>query len=579
MKRKPIVVLLALLLAFTTVIFAACGGTATATLSVKDDFFTVDEATGVYSKVVDADVTEVDVLSNVEVSAGFTLALYSDKELTKKVDKAEISDGINTFYILATPEKKGEAKTFVVKITRNQEYTITFVDGDVVVKEVKIKAGQKVSEADVTAPEKPGYTFAGWGDFNFDKAPSGSVTVTAQYVANTDTAYKVEHYRKNHGGNYVLFETENKSGTTDTTVDATPKSYEGYKFNAGASAATMSGNVAGDGSLVLKAYYDEEAVTGTVEVYVENADNDEYAPDDAMSATFSEYAGEVYTHDPSVPVGFTLDEGRSILSVTVKRDEPLNNVVKVYLKRVRATVTFKTDADTTVATKTAKYGFGLITAEGAADTAPEFGAEPASGKEFVWAQEGSDDEVFYNTLTGDVTLYRAEREIRRTIEFVGFDKNATYANDGYEFDLPETDRFGENAPVTFTVTVNEDYNKSNVQFVYKKIGDTVGTVLTATFDEAEELYTYTFVPEASGTVEMQGAFEKNTYDVTATVVPFGEWGTISTLEGVTAELDANGVITPVTIAEDGTIGAKLAAGTYTLTIYPPVAPPSPSNSA
>ena len=569
MKRKPIVVLLALLLAFTTVIFAACGGTATATLSVKDDFFTVDD-TGAYVKVVDADVTEVDVLSNVEVSEGFTLALYSDKELTKKVDKAEISDGMNTFYILATPEKKGQSKTFIVKITRTQEYTITFVDGETVIKEVKVKAGQKIDESEVTAPAKPGYTFAGWGDFNFDKAPGGSVTVTAQYVANADTAFKVEHYTKNHNADYVLFETENKTGTTDTTVNVTPKSYAGYKFNAAKSAATMSGTIAGDGSLVLKVYYDEEAVEGTVEVYVENADNDEYALDRNQSTTFSQYAGEVYTHDAIAPTGFIVDENMSHLTVTVKRDEPLNNVVKVYLKRVRATVTFKTDADTAVATKTAKYGFGLIAADGKADTAPEFGADPATGKEFVWALEGSDNEVFYNTLTENVTLYRTEREIRRTIEFVGFNKNATYANDGYEFGLPETDRFGENDAVTFTVTVNENYNKSNVQFVYKKIGDTVGKVLAATFDEAEELFTYTFVPEASGTVEMQGAFEKNTYDVTATVVPFGEWGTISTLEGVTAELDANGVITPVNIAEDGTIGAKLAAGSYTLTIVPPV---------
>lgn len=569
MKRKPIVVLLALLLAFTTVIFAACGGTATATLSVKGDFFTVDD-TGAYVKVVDADVTEVDVLSNVEVSEGFTLALYSDKELTKKVDKAEISDGMNTFYILATPEKKGQSKTFIVKITRTQEYTITFVDGETVIKEVKVKAGQKIDESEVTAPAKPGYTFAGWGDFNFDKAPGGSVTVTAQYVANADTAYKVEHYTKNHNADYVLFETENKTGTTDTTVNVTPKSYAGYKFNAAKSAATMSGTIAGDGSLVLKVYYDEEAVEGTVEVYVENADNDEYALDETQSTTFSQYAGEVYTHDAIAPTGFVVDENMSHLTVTVKRDEPLNNVVKVYLKRVRATVTFKTDADTAVATKTAKYGFGLITADGAADTAPEFGADPATGKEFVWALEGSDNEVFYNTLTENVTLYRTEREIRRTIEFVGFNKNATYANDGYEFGLPETDRFGENDAVTFTVTVNENYNKSNVQFVYKKIGDTVGKVLAATFDEAEELFTYTFVPEASGTVEMQGAFEKNTYDVTAAVVPLGEWGTISTLEGVTAELDANGVITPVNIAEDGTIGAKLAAGSYTLTIVPPV---------
>ena len=571
MKRKPIVVLLALLLAFTTVIFAACGSTATATLSVKDGFFAVDEATGVYSKVVDSDVTEVDVLANVEVNDGFTLSLYSDKELTKKVDKAEINDGINTFYIKAEPTGKGEAKTFVVKITRSQEYTIKFVDGDEVVREIKVKAGSKISEADVTAPVKPGYTFAGWGDFDFDKAPTASATVEARYVANTDTAYKVEHYKKAHGGNYVLGETENKTGTTDTTVNASPKAYDGYKFNAKAS--TMSGTIAGDGSLVLKAYYDEEAVTGKVTVYVENVNNDEYALDDSASTTFEQYNGETYTYDTAAPAGYTIDAAKSTLSVTVNAADPASNVVKVYLKRVRAEVTFK-KGDVTVATKTAKYGFGLITAEGALDAAPAITDTPAAGKEFVWATaEG--EEVDYDRITGNVTLVQTERTISRKIQFAGVNVDADYDADGYEITLPEKESFASGEEVVFYLDVNEDFNKSEVVFIYKKKGETgAGTILAGTLDKATGRYTYRFTPDASGTVEMQGAFEVNSYDVTAVIVPFGEWGTISSFEGVTAELDdGSGVVTPVTIGADGTIGAKLEKGEYTITVTGPVGAP------
>lgn len=571
MKRKPIVVLLALLLAFTTVIFAACGSTATATLSVKDGFFAVDEATGVYSKVVDADVTEVDILANVEVNDGFTLSLYSDKELTKKVDKAEINDGINTFYIKAEPTGKGEAKTFVVKITRTQEYTIKFVDGDEVVKEIKVKAGSKISEADVTAPVKPGYTFAGWGDFDFDKAPTASATVEARYVANTDTAYKVEHYKKAHGSDYVLSDTENKTGTTDTTVNASPKAYDGYKFNAKAS--TMSGTIAGDGSLVLKAYYDEETVTGKVTVYVENVNNDEYALDDNASTTFEEYDGETYTYDTAAPAGFTIDSEKSTLSVTVNAADPASNVVKVYLKRVRTEVTFK-KGDETVATKTAKYGFGLITAEGALDAAPAITDTPAEGKEFVWATADG-EEVDYDRLTGNVTLIQTERTISRKIEFAGVKVDADYDADGYEITLPEKESFANGEEVVFYLDVNEDFNKSEIQFVYKKKGETgAGTILAGTLDKATGRYTYRFTPDASGTVEMQGTFEVNSYDVTAVIAPFGEWGTISSLDGVTAELDdGSGVVTPVTIAADGAIGAKLGKGEYTLTVTGPVGAP------
>lgn len=572
MKRKPIVVLLALLLALTTVIFAACGGsTVTAELSAKDGFFTVDEATGVFSKVVDADVEEVDVLGNVAVNEGFTLSLYKDKGLSEKLEdgKAKIVDGINTFYIKAEPSTdKGEAKTFVVKITRSSVYAVTFKNGDDETV-VTVTAGHKVKESDVPTPAaKPGYTFVGWGDFDFDKAPTESVTVEAVFKANTDTAYKVEHYKKSHDNKTTLVETENKTGTTDTVATASPKTYDGYKFNAKAS--TMSGTIAGDGSLTLKAYYDEEAISGKIIVYVENAGDNEYVLAEDLGGTFTEYDGVTYTYDEkTIPVGFALAADKdNVTEVVMNAADPAANTIKVYLARVRAEVTFK-DGDSTVATKTAKYGFGLITPDGGRDAAPAITDTPSAGKEFVWA-DATGEEINYRTITEAVTLVKTERDITRKIEFIGFNTDANFDTDGYELTLPEKTAFGDGEAVTFYVDVNEDFNKSAVQFVYKSLNETgAGTVLTGTFDEANYRYTYTFTPEASGTVEMQGAFERNTYDVTAKIVPFGEWGTVTTLDGVTADLTVNGAVVPVEIAADGTIETKLVSGTYSLSIVLP----------
>ena len=572
MKRKPIVVLLALLLALTTVIFAACGGsTVTAELSAKDGFFTVDEATGVFSKVVDSDVEEVDVLGNVTVNEGFTLSLYKNKDLSEKLEdgKAKIVDGINTFYIKAEPSTdKGEAKTFVVKITRSSVYAVTFKNGDEE-KVVTVTAGHKVKESDVPTPAaKPGYTFVGWGDFDFDKAPTESVTVEAVFKANTDTAYKVEHYKKTHDNKTTLVETENKTGTTDTVATASPKTYDGYKFNAKAS--TMSGTIAGDGSLTLKAYYDEEAISGKIIVYVENAGDNEYVLAEDLGSTFTEFDGVTYTYDEkTIPVGFALAADKdNVTEVVMNAADPAANTIKVYLARVRAEVTFK-DGDSTVATKTAKYGFGLITPDGERDAAPAITDTPSAGKEFVWA-DATGEEINYRTITEAVTLVKTERDITRKIEFIGFNTDANFDTDGYELTLPEKTAFGDGEAVTFYVDVNEDYNKSAVQFVYKSLNETgAGTVLTGTFDEANYRYTYTFTPEASGTVEMQGAFERNTYDVTAKIVPFGEWGTITTLDGVTADLTVNGAVVPVEIAADGTIETKLVSGTYSLSIVLP----------
>jgi uncharacterized repeat protein (TIGR02543 family) len=110
-----------------------------------------------------------------------------------------------------------------------------------------------------TQPTKTGYTFAGWNDGtntyqagNTFIMPAGDVTLTAQWTANTNTAYKVEHYQQNVDDTYPTtpYETDALTGTTDATVTPLVKTYEGFT-----SPATQTVKIAADGSLVVRYEY------------------------------------------------------------------------------------------------------------------------------------------------------------------------------------------------------------------------------------------------------------------------------------------------------------------------------------
>ena len=133
-----------------------------------------------------------------------------------------------------------------------------------------VKYGAPVAVA--AAATAPGYTFSGWstGDFTM---PAQDVEITGSFTANGDTAYTVEHYQQNLAGDgYDLVEadTEHLTGETDTTATANPKAYTGFTFDGTVEGTVASGNIAGDGSLVLKLYYTRNsyevsyAYTGTV---------------------------------------------------------------------------------------------------------------------------------------------------------------------------------------------------------------------------------------------------------------------------------------------------------------------------
>ncbi len=121
-------------------------------------------------------------------------------------------------------------------------------------------------QATISEPElltKIGYTFNywykdifSWTPFNFSSAQiTSDLILTANWSANTDTQYKVEHYQQDISGpGYTLFETEYLTGTTDSEALAYSKFYY-YFRNTNDDISIYRSNIYGDGSLVLKIYY------------------------------------------------------------------------------------------------------------------------------------------------------------------------------------------------------------------------------------------------------------------------------------------------------------------------------------
>lgn len=136
---------------------------------------------------------------------------------------------------------------------------------------VTMTAQWNTAEIKLTGVERTGYTFAGWkcnvdgkiynaGDTYTisEDAAALNVTFTAQWTADTNTKYVVNHWKQNIGSdagkhdssNYTLAETYNLTGITDTSVTPVVKTYTGFT-----SPDVQTVNINGDGSTVVNYYY------------------------------------------------------------------------------------------------------------------------------------------------------------------------------------------------------------------------------------------------------------------------------------------------------------------------------------
>lgn len=105
-------------------------------------------------------------------------------------------------------------------------------------------------------PTRTGYTFAGWYNgstlYNDGKwQTANSITLTAQWTANTNTVYTVNHYQQNIlDDDYTLLETQKLTGTSDSSITPSTKTYAGFT-----SPLTQTTTILPDGSRLINYYY------------------------------------------------------------------------------------------------------------------------------------------------------------------------------------------------------------------------------------------------------------------------------------------------------------------------------------
>ena len=141
-----------------------------------------------------------------------------------------------------------------------EKYTVTFETGipDWTVSAQKVGYRGRIDVP--TAAEE--YNFVGWTveGMVVDAANlyvTEDITLTAVY--DKEYNYTVKHFLRTITGAYKLQDTEIFTAKMSAVVEATPKIYSGYTFNA--TLSTVRGNVLAGDALVLACYYENDAYT------------------------------------------------------------------------------------------------------------------------------------------------------------------------------------------------------------------------------------------------------------------------------------------------------------------------------
>ena len=249
--------------------------------------------------------------------------LFNEKILTYGQEGGGWNPGVkNTAYIW------GYATT---------SYEVIFnSDGGSAVDTQIVKYGEKATEpTDVT---RLGYDFKGWYTdealtvpFTFDTPITRKTTLYAKWEARTDTPYKVKYYIEKLDGTYDYNDSYEGRGTTDTRIDATKvhnKSYENFTLDLSHPDTVQFGDIAGDGSLVLKLFYTRNTYDYTVRHIKQLPDGSydvAHAEVETLSGKFEALAavtakdyGEHYpTNDADTKQNIKIEKG---LTIDVKYD-------------------------------------------------------------------------------------------------------------------------------------------------------------------------------------------------------------------------------------------------------------------
>lgn len=221
--------------------------------------------------------------------------IYGINTIVTKTIPLAIGD--NVVYLLITSGDGNNISLFTMTIRRHPIYTVSFNTGiETSVPNQYIEETYCASEPD--AIHRDGYTYT-W-DHSFENPIMQETTIDAIWTPNIDTKYKVEYYHQNlENDNFSLIASDTFTGTTDTIINANVKEYEHFTFNE--SISTLSENLNGDESTILKVYYDRNSykvtIASTANVTINNPIDGYYKYGHTIpstTATFNNYLGYEY---------------------------------------------------------------------------------------------------------------------------------------------------------------------------------------------------------------------------------------------------------------------------------------------
>lgn len=220
------------------------------------------DGTNVYGKVSNATETFSfleEITANGASKFIVALDIYGAQQVATKTIPLSVGD--NIAYIMETIDDE-TVKMYTVTVRRRPMYTVSFNSaGGTEVQPQRVEEDSFAAEP--AAQSRAGYTFEKW-NYDFSKPITQNTSVGAVWKAHIDTPYKVQYYLENANDNgYTLHETVELKGETDTFARAEIKTFEhflhtyspnGYYYGR----ENEIGKICGDGSLVLKVYYNRE---------------------------------------------------------------------------------------------------------------------------------------------------------------------------------------------------------------------------------------------------------------------------------------------------------------------------------
>ena len=378
------------------------------------------------------------------------------------------------------------------------------------------------------SPVKAGYTFAGWAWTNDNgetiaaptTMPAYNVTATATWTAKDDIPYTVEIHKMATNGTTYEVTTKNLADKAGAEVTYAPEVFEGFTFEADKS--TVSGKVAGDGSLVLKAYYSRNAYTLTVNV------------DDKTTTSTVLYGAAVSVEEPSKE-GYDFAGWDAEVPATM----PAKNVTLNAMWTVQQyTVTFVVDGVERV--ETLDYGTAIVVEEpvkegyrfvGWIDETDEFATVPATmpnkNLKFTAVFETKTytvnyyvDNVLVETLSGEFGNTIATSITSYTVP-VGYELDSWYTDAACETKLADGATIEAYTTNLYAKTVAKTYDA-----IFMVDGEVYATVATAfdadiiaPADPAKDGHVFTGWTPTVGTMDKEGitfiaTWQEGDYSVT-----------------------------------------------------------------